>query len=275
MDKPTKQNARVGIFNVRDFDHHREIIFQTAFDGGTDAQCEGRLLAIDPACFPNTRSVVRDRAHAIRTNVKSPLASDPNLNRIKLQLIEKTNSLAKLVQYHPRAQNVHMTCQQAVINRDGAQGGGCKVVLKNFSFAKQRFESEEDPARKIAITLMASVLFLTSEADDPNRSKAERDNADEILTVFNPADLTLYGISSDLASDGVAFLRLVDVHHPDPALLPRRLRQFTRELTVMYLEGRILHESNKGTVTAIILQTLASNAGKPFFGRTSRGRSIG
>ena len=168
-----------------------------------------------------------------------------------------------------------MTCQQAVINRDGAQGGGCKVVLKNFSFAKQRFESEEDPARKIAITLMASVLFLTTEADDPNRTKAERDNADEILTVFNPADLTLYGISSDLGSDGVAFLRLFDVHHPDPALLPRRLRQFTRELTVMYLEGRILHESNKGTVTAIILQTLASNAGKPFFGRTSRGRSIG
>ena len=157
-----------------------------------------------------------------------------------------------------------MTCQQAVINRDGVQGGGCRVVLKNFSFAKQRFESEEDPARKIAITLMASVLFLTSEADDPNRTKAQRDNADEIMTVFNPADLTLYGISSDLASDGVAFLRLVDVHHPDPALLPRRLRQFTRELTVMYLEGRILHESNKGAVTAIILQTLASNTGKPY-----------
>ena len=150
------------------------------------------------------------------------------------------------------------------------------VVLTNFSFAKQRFESEEDPARKIAITLMASVLFLTSEADDPNRTKAERDNADEIMTVFNPADLSLFGISSDMTSDGVAFLRLVDVHHPDPALLPRRLRQFIRELTVVYLEGRILHESNKGTVTAIILQTLASNAGKNlFFGRTSRGRSIG
>ena len=93
MDKPTKQNARIGIFNVRDFDHNREIIFQTAFDGGTDAQCEGRLLAIDPACFPNTRSVVRDRAHAIRTNLKSPLASDPNMNRIKLQLIEKRTPL--------------------------------------------------------------------------------------------------------------------------------------------------------------------------------------
>lgn len=80
---------RVGIFNVRDFDHHREITGQTTFDGGTDAQCIGRLLAADPTCFPNTRSVVRDRAHAIRTNLKAPLASDPNLNRIKLQLMEK------------------------------------------------------------------------------------------------------------------------------------------------------------------------------------------
>jgi hypothetical protein len=80
---------RVGIFNVRDFDHHREIIRQTTFDGGTDAQLIGRLLAADPTCFPNTRSVVRDRAHAIRTNLKAPLASDPNLNRIKLQLMGK------------------------------------------------------------------------------------------------------------------------------------------------------------------------------------------
>ena len=78
-----------GIFNLRDFDHHREITNQTTFDGGTDAQCIGRLLAADPTCFPNTRSVVRDRAHAIRTNLKAPLASDPDLNRIKLQLLEK------------------------------------------------------------------------------------------------------------------------------------------------------------------------------------------
>ena len=160
-----------------------------------------------------------------------------------------------------------------VIRTDGAQGGGFRGTLKNFSFAKQRFESEEGPDRKIAITLMASVLFLTSEADDPNRTKVERDNSDEIMTVINPADLSLYGISSDLGSSGVAFLRLVDVHHPDPSLLLRHLKRFIVELRILYVEGRILHESNTGTVTAIILQTLAQNAGKTFFGRTSRGRS--
>ena len=72
-----------GIFNLSDFDHNREIIRQTTFDGGTDAQCVGRLLAGDPTSFSNTRGVVRDRAHAIRTNLKAPLASDPDLNRIK------------------------------------------------------------------------------------------------------------------------------------------------------------------------------------------------
>jgi hypothetical protein len=152
-----------------------------------------------------------------------------------------------------------------VLNSDGAQGGGFKATLRNFSFAKQRFESEENPDRKIAITLMASVLFLTTEADDPNRPKAERDNAAEIMEVFNPADLTLYGVSTDLASTGVAFLRLVDVHQPDPSLLLRHLKRLIRELRPLFLEGRILHESNQGTVTAIILQTLAKQAGKPSF----------
>ena len=78
-----------GIFNLRDFDHHREITNQTTFDGGTDEQYIGRLLAVDPTCLPNTRGVVRDRAHAIRTNLKAPLGSDPDLARIKHQLLEK------------------------------------------------------------------------------------------------------------------------------------------------------------------------------------------
>ena len=59
-------------------------------------------------------------------------------------------------------QKVHAVCQQTVINMDGAQGGGLNYVLKNFSFANQRFESEEEPKRKIACTLMANVLFLTT-----------------------------------------------------------------------------------------------------------------
>ena len=175
-------------------------------------QLAGRLLAEDPSALPHVLDVGRDRAHAVRTNLRAPLKSDAEVSRIRHELFDKKDSLSKLLQYHPRARNVHIVCQQAVLRQDGEQGGGLKTILRNFSFANQRFESEGSPARRIATTLMASLLFLTSEVDDTNRKKAERDNAAEILTVFNPEDMTLFGLESDLASHGVEFLRSFDVH---------------------------------------------------------------
>jgi len=152
--------ATPGRFNLRDFDHHRSITRALIFDGAADAQLTGRKLAADPQCFPNTREVVRDRAHAVRTNVRAPLTSDPELKRIRHELLNKPDSLSKLVQYHPRARNQHLACQIAVLKVDGVQGGGLKGVIKHFSFANQRFESEETPARRIACTLLSSILFF-------------------------------------------------------------------------------------------------------------------
>ena len=151
-----------------------------------------------------------------------------------------------------------------------SKGGGLKGIVENFSFANQRYESEEAPTRKIACTLMASILFLTSEVDDKNRQEKEQRNAAEILSVFNAEDLTLFGLESDLASCGTEFLRFFDVHLLDPALLPRRLRTFIHEVSRLFLEGRILHESNAGTVTAIILQTLSKKTKTFFWGKQAR-----
>ena len=257
------RNKHRGIFNLSSFNHHRSIIRLCTFDGASEAQLTGRKLAADG--LPNVRCVARDRAHAVRTNLRAPLRSDKELNRIRKELLDKKESLSKLVQYHPRARKVHMTCQQAVINEDGEQGGGLKTVLKNFSFANQRFESENTPARRIACTLMASMLFLTTEADDANRSKKERDNAMEILTVFNAEDLVLFGLEADLAGHGTEFLRFFDVAAPDPSLLPRRVRQFRKEVGVLFMEGKILHASNQETVTGIILRTLAGRKASFFW----------
>ena len=130
--------------------------------------------------------------------------------------------------------------------------------MKNFSFANQRFESEESPGRRICCTLMASMLFLTTEAEDPNRTTKERENASQILTVFNTSDLTLFGLESDLASDGADFLRQFDTKRPDPALTSRRLRVFIEKTKALYLDAKILHKPNTGSITSIVLKTLAS-----------------
>ena len=125
-------NKNAGIFDKRAFDHHRSIVRLCTLDGASDAQLTGRKLAADPRCLPNVRCVARDRAHACRANIKAPLNADPEMVRIRDQLISKKDSLAKLLQYAPRARKVHMTCQQAVLNTDGVQGGGLDAVLKNF-----------------------------------------------------------------------------------------------------------------------------------------------
>ena len=149
-----------------------------------------------------------------------------------------------------------------------------KKVLQNFSFAKQRFESEAAPRRGIACALQASMLFLTSEVDDPNRNAAERKCAQETLTVFNACDLTLWGLESDLATHGTEFLRFFDVRLPDPALLPRRLRRFNRETAVLFLDAKILHTNNNGTITWIILDTLDRTKHRIFYWK-NEARPIG
>ena len=58
---------------------------------------------------------------------------------------------------------------------------------------------------------MASILFLTTEVDDPHRKPAERIKAEDILTVFNPAGLTLFALEADMASDGCDVLRHCDI----------------------------------------------------------------
>ena len=115
-----------------------------------------------------------------------------------------------------------MQCQTFVLKVDGQHGGGLTVVLKNFSFANQRFESEAVPSRGIACTSQASILFLTTEVEDPNRNSKERKYAEETLAVFNTEDLTLWGLEGDVTTHGTEFLRFLDARQPEPALLPRR-----------------------------------------------------
>ena len=80
-----------------------------------------------------------------------------------------------------------------------------------------------------------------------------------VLESVNAEDLSLFSIESDLAAHGTEFLRFFDVSLPDPALLPRRLRKFNQETKRLFMDGRILHESNTGTVTAIVFYTLTSS----------------
>ena len=157
-----------------------------------------------------------------------------------------------------------------MLDADGKQGGGLTRTFKNFSFANQRFESEGVPRLRFACTIRASMLFLTSEVDDANRKNEEKGKARAILSVFNPEDLVLFGLESDLAGHGTELIRFFDVHAPDPSLLPRRLRRFRQEVGKLFMEGTILHESNEASVTGIIIATLSGPKATFFWGEDVR-----
>lgn len=124
--------ATPGNFSFSGYERFRHIVRQTSFDGGKDVQLTGRKLAGDAEGLPSTRNITRDRAHAVRTNLRTPLAADERMKQIRWQLFDKPHSLAKQLQYSQRDRHVHMVCQQAVLNTDGEQGGGLKTVLKNI-----------------------------------------------------------------------------------------------------------------------------------------------
>ena len=86
----------------------------------------------------------------------------------------------------------------------------------------------------------------------------------ETLTVFNSKDLTLFGLEVDCVTHGTEFLRFFDVRRPDPALLPRRLQRFIREMTALFLDAKILHKNNNGTITWTILDTLEKSSNTIF-----------
>ena len=75
--------GRPGTFNLDLFDHLRSIIVQLTFDGAAEAQRAGRLLAEDPGCLSRVQTVVRDRAHAVRSNLRAPLASGDEMKKGK------------------------------------------------------------------------------------------------------------------------------------------------------------------------------------------------
>ena len=174
-----------GIFDAALYEHIRKSVFNVTIDGAADEQLAARLLARDADGLPNLLAINRDRAHAVRTTLKSPMSADERMKALRWHLFDKPLALGKLMQWYPRFQKAHLAAQDMVLNADGEQGGGLRSTLQNFSYAKQRFESESRPWRRMCCMVNANMLALTTEVDDKNRKKCERDAAEEIGTVVH------------------------------------------------------------------------------------------
>lgn len=188
---------------------------------------------------------------------------------IRMHMFQKKFAIGKMLRHSHRLREMHAAAQKVVLRHDGVQGGGLNKALRHWSWAAHRFESEGGPWRHACCTLNATILTLCEEVEDMRRQTKERAAHEATLQALTPSALIGMGIGSDFQAHGVDFLRKFDNACMDPATVSRLVREFKEELRVLFSKGQILHQSNEGTLTWIVLKQM--EARKVFF---FRGQSL-
>ena len=232
-------NGDANVFDEELFNHIVKITRILAADG---ASSERRACFL--ACrrfFTNCRSVVRDPAHAIRIAIQKPMQLEEVFGHVYTELMDKKHALIPDIQNSPKMkrmlQAIESNCLRIpALSREGA----LRVVLRHFSFARQRFESSADPLAKFCLLLMPVCLLLSFKSNDQRCKKEERDRAATMLANFKPKFLLAAGIAADFGLITTRFLRLFDKARHDVANSMDELEEFSDTINACFIENRIL-----------------------------------
>ena len=110
-------------------------------------------------------------------------------------------------------------------------------VLKDFNFAKQRFDSTVDPAAKLALQLLPVTIVLAIVASDPRNTKERRGYAERCFSFLKSKFVTALGISADWGIVWEVLLRLFDHDDHDIAASWDQLGAHIGLLRLLFLEG--------------------------------------
>ena len=113
------------------------------------------------------------------------------------------------------------------------------TVVRNLSFAKQRFESTAGPVGKIALMLLPVATLLAYISSDKRHEKPMRDRALTLLRKFNTKFCMAVGVSADWGIICNWFLRLFDVANHDIASSRSQIDCMVDTLDAVFLEGRV------------------------------------
>ena len=89
---------------------------------------------------------------------------------------------------------------------EGAHDGPVKHIMRHFTFAAHRFESQTDPRRRCVCKSNAIASVLADVAGDTRRSQDERDRAEAGLQYLTPQHILEDGLSADYAEIGTRSL---------------------------------------------------------------------
>ena len=194
--------------------------------------------------FPNLLIVIRDPAHAIRLASQS-LHCDDVFGEVWRELFDGRHALAPDTKNSAKRHNLFVVIQEDNALPLAEPGVGRKpleTVVRNLSFAKQRFDSTAGPVGKIALMLLPVATLLAYIASDKRHEKPMRERAQTLLIKLNTKFCMAVGVSADWGIICNWFLRLFDVANHDIASSRSQIDCMVETLDAVFLEGRVFKQ---------------------------------
>ena len=131
--------------------------------------------------FPGLLFLGRDAAHAARKSTQEAWTRETACEQFHRRIWKDKTSLV------PTIQNSHVlraqleAAQRLVVAKDGCQAAGLSTILRHFSYAKQRYESQAGPQLAYVLLLTSISLLLAVRASDVKLTKKDREVAAQWL----------------------------------------------------------------------------------------------
>ena len=199
-----------------------------------------------PDLFPNLLIVIRDAAHALRIAAKA-LHCDDVFGEVWDELFDGRHALVPDLKNSDKWHNLLVAIQEDNVRAVAMPGVPQPLagILRNVSFAKQRFDSTADPVAKVALMLLPVAVLLSYIASDVRNEKEQRERAEALLRKLDTKFCAAIAVSADWGMICTWFLRLFDAVNHDIAMSRSDIDCMIETLDACFLEGRVFQRQRR------------------------------
>jgi len=199
----------------------------------------------------------RDFAHEVRIAMQLSKHSE-DISKFEQEVITKKNSLVKDIQYGVTTTRAsYIEAQEAVIEKDGCQGGNLTTVISHMSYAPQRWETKTLVLVHWVLTLIAWFLTCASQCGKASCKEIKISRA-ETMKLMTRYYYALGGMLADYYAVSQVLVKFGDKRWQDPSVLSRHQRRWSSKVEGLYLKSEVLStdDSAKNLYTQIVLRQL-------------------
>ncbi|CAE7494967.1 unnamed protein product [Symbiodinium sp. CCMP2592] len=196
--------------------------------------------------FPGLLFIGRDAAHAARKSTQEAWTRETSCEEFYTRIWKDKTSLVPTIQNSFVLRSQLEAAQRLVVAKNGSQAAGLSTILRHFSYAKQRYESQAGPQLAYVLLLTSISLLLAVRASDLKLPKKDRDMAAQWLEGMTPSHAAVAGLSADFGCEAARLVRMFDTTSRDPATFRRIILDWTRKMEELFMKGRILEEPPEG-----------------------------